>query len=764
MIGSTLNQRSIVGSHKAIDIIANEDLLATGKMSLPEALNELVPAFNYNYSTLGLEQDLIRPSTLRGMGTDQMLLLVNGKPFHTQSVITTSPTSFNPGFSGYDLTAIPLQSIDYVEVIRDGASAQFGSGAIAGVINVVLKSYEPSNAYAVAAVTDKGDGEASLISANLLLVNSNTHEIQLFLELQNNNGFNRSAKIGTEDGLSSLKQLNQTGQVPFDMSKLWFNHNSRFDNGSNFYSFGGYSETNGSAFAVYHSENNEKNWQELYPNGFQPKLDLKVSDSHLTLGYLFNWSEYETDLSLSLSSNKTDRNASNTLNNSYGPTSPTSGDIGNLELKKLTLSGNIQGSLPSTVSTYSTNFNLGMTLTREWFGQTSGTEVSYELKSYCREDYKNDGEEPDVGFGLCSMLTPGFVSFPGFSEDNSVSKKTESGELFVLFNQPISEQLEIDLGFRYTNYFNFDHAWVYDLSTLYRIDQNISLRGAVSTGFRMPSMQQRYFSETNSYTSDGFTLSQHEMISSDSELHTALGLDLKAEKSEQVSMGVIYTGELWSSTFDFFYNQVKDRITLSNPITYNYYLSEPFDDTRNSVRVFTNSVYSKTYGIDWINYWLFNTDNYGQVKIDLSYHYHKNKVMDISSANTAIPDELLFSDLNTIDLESSQPQQNAVVSIGMIFAESQLTLRSNYIGSYDVIYPNSETYHWGEKILTSASYSIEVTDDIVLSMGINNLFNSSKDKLSNDAIYNQQYGFQYGLQSATSHAGRNYFLTFDYSL
>ena len=317
VLGSRLSSKTALDTAVPVGLISAKDLQTAGPLELGKLLQTLDPSFNFSSTFISDGTDIIRPATLRGLGPDQLLVLVNGKRRHQQALVNVQQT-VGRGSAGTDMNAIPLSAIHHIEVLRDGAAAQYGSDAIAGVINIVLKSQtNETQTSATVGTTSKGDGDLISGSANTgFALGSDGGFLNLTVEGRRRGETNRA-------GLDTLRvdPPRVTQRIGDSLAKdayLWWNAAVPLDKSSEFYAFGGVSKRTGDSAGFFRSAGDGRTVPAVYPNGFLPNILTTVQDRSLALGYKRDLAnDWKLDLSLNYGHSELGFHERNSINVSY---------------------------------------------------------------------------------------------------------------------------------------------------------------------------------------------------------------------------------------------------------------------------------------------------------------------------------------------------------------------------------------------------------------------------------------------------------------
>jgi len=604
--GTRLKDRTVLDSPVPVDVLSSDDLRSTGALAgeLGQALQSLAPSFNFPRQSNSGGADHVRAAQLRGMSPDQVLVLVNGKRRHTSSVVNLE-AKIGKGTTPVDFNSIPLNAIGRIEVLRDGAGAQYGSDAIAGVINVILDdaasgseavltfgqnvtSFQPTG-------QSLSDGETWVAQVKQGFAIGDGGYLSLGAEYRDRASTNRSgfdtlifqadptpANLATEGQRNYRPGDAQTKDVDF-----WFNSRRPLPSGAEVYAFGTYAHRKSVGAAFFRYPDSSQNLTGIYPAGYRPESLGTNQDLGLTGGAAGALGEWSWDTSLTFGRNKFEYGLRNSLNASLGPTSPTRFRIGTYEIDQLTL--NVDAARPLEVAALERPLNLavGAELRREEFGTRAGDAASYAA-------------------GPFTDFDPGAQAGPGLTPADEANTHRTVGSAYVDLSASITDDFFVDLAGRFEDHSDFGSAVAGKLSAWLHLAPGFALRGAVSNSFRAPSLSQVAFRSTSTSFGEGGVLAQVLTLPVSDPLARALGAaDLDAEKSVNVSFGLTYAplDEL-NFAVDVFRIKVKDRITISERISggdLTSFIEDAFGVTGvDGINFFTNAVDTSTKGVDFV--------------------------------------------------------------------------------------------------------------------------------------------------------------------
>ncbi|MEM9686053.1 MAG: TonB-dependent receptor [Bacteroidota bacterium] len=565
LVGSRNPNRSRTNTPVAVDVVGIQEVKnALPQTTLNDLLNYLVPSFNNNRQSASDGTEHIDPASLRGLGPDQVLVLINGKRRHTTSLVNNQST-FGNGSVGTDLSAIPTSAIERIEVLRDGASAQYGSDAIAGVINLVLKKRTGLEVSTTYGRTSRNDGETININLNYgkkignlggfmnmsLEYNnrqktnrSQNHNLVIFdqsdfgnffaYDFSNDNARAIDDQLIADNGLTRDDFNFQVGDAAIRNAQGFLNLEIPTTSNAAFYASGGLNIRNGEGFGFRRLPSEIGNVvPELHPFGFQPSLRSRINDISFSAGYRFSLGNWNVDLSNTLGENSFRYTVTNSNNFALGVLSPTRFDAGGHRFFQNVVNLDIQHYYADIMN--GLNIALGSEFRQEQYHIDAGESASY--------------------------IDGGAQSFPGFSPVNVVDETRTSIAFYADLEADVSDELLIGLAGRYEDYSDFGSTINGKLSLRYEPSDIYALRGAISTGFRAPSLHQQFFNNIATDIVDGELLNSG-TFRNDSEVARQLGIpELKEETSLNFSAGVILKpSNEWLITIDGYKIDIKDRI------------------------------------------------------------------------------------------------------------------------------------------------------------------------------------------------------------
>ncbi|MEY2881271.1 MAG: hypothetical protein RLZZ15_3651 [Verrucomicrobiota bacterium] len=626
--GTRFNNRTFTESPVPIDIITRSDLTAGGYTETAQIIQSLVPSFNFPRPSLTDGTDHIRPATLRGLAPDQALVLINGKRRHTSALVNLNG-SIGRGSVSTDFNVIPTSAVGQIEVLRDGASAQYGSDAIAGVINVILrKDSKGWDSNFTWGATQRGDGRDLKADVSTGLPLGEKGALFVTAWARNHSPTNRiqpdtrqqyfgttalgvattiSGNYGSGTGLSApngnlnaakesaVNRLNHRfGDPRSKEDGLWFNAETPLGGGGvTGYLFGGASLKHAEGAGFFRRPGDDRTIRAIWPDGFLPVIQSKVIDRSLAGGLKGKASGWGWDLSTNYGQNSLNYTTAQSINDTLGAASKTSFDAGQLRFTQSTTNLDITNQVDVGLKS-PLKVALGAELRWEQYKVSAGEPDSY------RDAGGRILDGPNAG--TVGGSTPGAQVFGGFKPSDSGSHARTAKAAYLDLETNLTEQWLVSVAGRAEDYSDFGSNVTGKLATRFAIVKAFALRGSVSSGFRAPHLAQEWFSSTATNFIGGvpFEVSTFPVTNP---IGQALGAGkLKAEKSSNYSAGLTWSpAPAFTASVDFYGIKITDRIVLSSNYTgaavTNFLVSRGLPAVGGG-RYFTNAVDTKTEGID----------------------------------------------------------------------------------------------------------------------------------------------------------------------
>lgn len=710
-VGSRSPERSRTDTPVPVDVVPVDEIAdESGQLDLGQLLQFVAPSFNSNRQSGSDGSDHIDAATLRGLGPDQVLVLINGKRRHSSSLVYLFGTR-GRGNVGTDLNSIPVSAIERIEILRDGASAQYGSDAIAGVINIVLRKDAGLNVLLSTGAYTAGDGQNEQVAVNYGVPIGTRGALSLTAEMLNRDRTNRATP----------GEPRQIGDSATENLLFFYNLDAPVGAHGSFYGHGGYNSRDGIAGAWYRDgvgsdDIPSRNSAQMYPNGFVPDIGSDIRDFSAAFGYrtiLGNWS---ADVSTNYGSNRMRYEISKTLNASYATMhnglSPTNFDAGGFEFAQHTT--NVDFSRYFRDRLRGVSVAAGLEHRRESYEIFAGEEGSYA-----------DFDGPGGG-------NAGSQGFPGFQPVDEVDASRHSNAAYVDLEFKTTPKLLLTGALRFEDYSDFGNTITGKTSFAFAATPALNLRGSASTGFRAPSLHQRYFSSTFTDFIAG-EAADVKLARNDSELARLVGIpSLKEEESLNFSLGLTWAARQNTSvTADVYQIDIDDRIVLTSGFTADDAEIGHIIAEQNLVeaRFFTNAIDTRTRGLDLSVANTHALSGAAQLVTAVALNFNES---DVKRVNTAPglegKEDIFFNTRERLFVEGSAPKTKGMVSADYRRAQWNGGVRVNYFGELDagtwthLDDPTAPPQHYEARFSTDVHFGVDLPRNLGLTIGGTNIF------------------------------------------
>jgi iron complex outermembrane receptor protein len=794
VIGSRNSSRTNTQTPVPVDVIQVAKLTKeVGQTDLSQLLTYSAPSFQSARQTVADGTDHIDPAQLRGLGSDQVLVLINGKRRHQSALVNVNGT-VNRGQVGTDLNAIPVSAIERVEVLRDGASAQYGSDAIAGVINIVLKD----NTNSLSGSISYGENITSYDKNYALnkLGNINTNKASLsdgatfhaglnygiglnkkgFLNLTGEyslrNPTNRTGTytgqvypsvngVNRDDSILSARSLTRNdfdmriGNSKIESGSFVINSSYNLSDKWSLKLFAGFNQKKGEAAGFFRypfSINTTAGIYvpktlALYPDGFLPLIKTDIKDYSFSVGLDGKLGKWTASISNTFGLNNFDFQVHHSINYTQFEVTAapqTNFDAGGLKVLQNTINADLARNFRVLQGL---NVAYGAEFRMDQYSQHAGEEASYK-------NYNNNS-----GAASGAQVFAGFV--PAYANKNS----RNSVGVYVDLGQDFTKQWLLESALRFENYSDFGSTLNYKVASLYKLSSKFIIRAASSSGFRAPSLQQKFYAKTNTLfisTSTGLVATESGTFTNDSKPAQILGIPaLKEETSQNYSLG--FTASLFRGleiSVDGYFIKIKNRIVLTNNFSGG---SDPVltqllkDNGATTANFFTNALDTKAKGLETVISYHTSFANTDKLRLSLAASFIKNEVKKGPDGKPIIKaSEILLNSgqignyFNREDqsrVEVANPASKGNFTVNYNHKSLGLMIRLTYFGKVTYLDPTinpdnpqnfpvnaftnqKETLDqtFSGKTVTDLSLSYNLNKNFIFTVGSNNLFDLYQDK------------------------------------
>ncbi len=777
VIGSRARHTAAEELAVPVDVFPAEELQQQGSSETSVILQAVAPSINFPRQSVVDAGDIVRPFTLRGLSPDHTLVLLNGWRRHQTAVVNSFNYGMGAGSSGVDLNALPSGALDRIEVLRDGAAAQYGSDAIAGVVNLVLKdgTFSPFlNGDAGRYTSDDYPDDGTTVTVNGGWgIPVGRGSLGLFGEFRDRQPTNRAWADPFEDaGTGALDSINDKGQVvqkrnPVPQPNHHWGDGLEKDvlgfanfrmplneaGSSEIYSFGGYSHRDGTGNGYRRTAGNNRNWREIYPLGFLPEINGKPTDYSVAGGLRGLLSGWSYDLGAQFGHNSFDYNIRNTLNASLGPcldlpcapgpdlTLGTSDDPGipnqlsffagrvlRQELvTALNVARPVEIGLPAPV-----NLAFGAAFRRERYAIRAG-----ELASYLN-GFHLDQDSADVAPAGSSV-------FPGFTPSDASDRHRTNFGIYVDAETDLTPQVLADVAGRFETYSDFGERLTGKVAVRYQPSPRVTFRAAASTGFRAPGLSQIAFGKVTTNVIAGQFIDVG-VFPVDHPAALALGSrPLEEETAFNFSGGVAVTPvNNLTFTADYFHIQINNQIILGatfDDLATLGILSAAGFGTVQGVQYFTNGLDTRAQGVDVAGNLRVPTGPSGTLDLTASFNVTRNKIRNVDPLPQVLIDAGstepgLLDSVTAIGIEDERPDWRGTLQANLTASRFSALGRLSYFGGFSSAQPGfcdlcRENYGGKGLVDAEVGYAFDL---IKLAVGVRNLFDTYPDQPSSPVV------------------------------
>ena len=786
--GTRRSDRTVADSPVPIDVIGGETLSNSGYTETNKVLNQLVPSFNFPQPSITDGTDALRPATLRGLAPDQTLVLVNGKRRHTSALLNLNG-SVGRGSAAVDLNTIPPIAIDRIEVLRDGASSQYGSDAIAGVINVQLRRAEGGRAQAtygkyvttidgvleqsgpvlgangqpvldanagaggVYQLNSTGeertrrDGDTLTLAANIGLPVGAGGYVNLTAQYQDRDATNRSAAdprqqfpnvgTGVDPREFTFDRYNHRyGDAATSDFNFFLNAGYELSPAAELYTFASYGIRDGESAGFYRRANDARNrdfsastttFVPFYPEGFLPLITSRIEDIAAAGGVRGELGDgWNYDLSLVYGTNRFNFGVENSFNVSFGQPSQRRFDAGSLKFGQTTVNFDIQRT-----------FDVGI---------GDGLSVAFGAE-YRDENFKieaGDFQSYAGGPFIANGAPAGAQVFPGFRPANEVDASRNSKAAYLELESDFFEMLTVQVAGRYEDFSDFGDTFNAKVAGRLEPVDGLALRGSYSTGFKAPSLHQQFYATTSTNNVNGVLL-EILTVPVDDPIAVQLGSrPLEPEDSTNWSVGATFSMiPGLNITADYYNIDIDNRIVvteiLQGAAVVALLQSAGFNNVT-SARFFVNGLDTRTKGYEIVGTYRLPDFGLGRVSLTAGFSQNETEITERAVLPT-LPGLTLFGRQESLRLTEGQPRTKINLGLDVDYEPVGLTVRANRYG--EVLIPGVDAARdqvLSEQWVADVELRARVADAVELAVGANNVFDSYPDRVRFGLDGGQNYG------------------------
>jgi iron complex outermembrane receptor protein len=748
VVGTRTAGRNLDESLAPVDLVTPEALRQSAAIpgEVGAAIQSLVPSFNLPRQSNSNFADVVRPAQLRNLSPDQVLVLVNGKRRHTTATLTTE-SKLGKGTSPVDFNSIPVGAIKRIEVLRDGAGAQYGSDAIAGVINVVLKDAEEGGEASASWGQNRTDFEPTGRSVNdgdTLFASINSGFplgggfLNLTAEYRDRDPTLRSGpdqipffEEQTPPNLALLgTQTHKAGDGQMEDISFMYNASVPISDVLEVYSFGSYSDRNGEGANFFRYPDSFANVPSIFPDGYIPVLEADNVDLSVAAGLRGTLaSGWDWDLSAVYGSNDFDHDVTNSLNVSLGEASPTSFNVGEYKYAQTTLRFDMTRA-----------FDLG--------GLSNPLNVAWGVE-YRNEAYETEPGDPESYEAGPVIGAPiGTQAGSGLKPEETVDVDRDAVGVYVDVETDLTDRFRAGVAARFEDYSDFGNSVDGKISGRYELTDALAARGTVGTGFRAPSLTQAFFRGSTTSFGEGGQLENVLNLPTDDPIAVLLGAqDLDAEESVSYNLGFVFTPDNgFRFTVDFYRVDIDDRITLSERIG-GPEVTDFIDDQLGipgvlGVRFFTNAIDTQTEGFDIVADYAFDVGP-GSLTLSAAYNNSDTEVTHVDPNPPELDalgvDNVLFGVEERNTIETASPDDKIILSAHWqtdrwsVLARGTRWGEATRVFNFGGGFEPEQTYgaEWGIDL----DVEFAVTERLSLAVGGNNVLDEYPDLSSADINY-----------------------------
>jgi len=723
--GTRAQGRSRLDTASPVDVLSGTALRNQGTTELGAALATVAPSIDFPRPSAVDGTDAVRPATLRGLSPDQTLVLVNGVRANASALLNING-SVGRGSAAVDLNTIPTAALDRLEVLRDGASAQYGSDAIAGVINVRLREARSgggaSLTYGVYDTDiDTARGKRHTTGEHALTASAwqgigfgNDGYLTLTAEYLKREPTNRA---DYDPRVTPSRLTGRFGDPEVEQYTGFLNAGTGLGNDWKLYGWLGYQDRDSRSAAFPRLASAATAVSAIYPNGFLPIINTKSTNVNSAVGLKGDVAGWNVDLNVAYGRNRIAYYTRNSANYAYGNASPTSFYDGALVYDQWVAGLDVTRSLDIFQAL---NVAFGVEGRREGFKIIPGERASYDYPAT----------------GTVAGQAPGAQGFGGFSPLNAVERGRKNVSGYIDLEAQLSDALLVGMAGRAEHYTDFGDTANGKLSLRYDVEPWLALRGTASTGFRAPSLQQQYFTSVASVVQNGVPILTGTFPST-SPVATALGgRPLEPEKSTNLSVGTVLRTGGFDFTLDAYQIRLRNQLALSENIQASFSaqvanILAPYSVSAG--RFFINGLRSRVRGIDAVAHYRLAVGNAGKFDFTVAGNINQTRVDRRSiptSTATVSPAPTLFARSRILTIEEGTPGEKVSGTIDWTLGDLGLVARASYYGNVNqpgTAANGSADINTGKHTITDLEFRYQPTKGAQFGLGVNNVFDVYPD-------------------------------------
>jgi iron complex outermembrane receptor protein len=741
IVGSRSYKRSATTTPVAVDIIDVQEIAAkNGNAELNKILQYLAPSFNAQKQSGSDGAEHIDPASLRGLGPDQTLVLINGKRRHQSSLVNIFGTR-GRGNSGTDFNAIPASAIERIEILRDGAAAQYGSDAIAGVINIVLRSETNKLTGSVTvgghnpiAPDEFGlyDSETPNTSGNFLDLDQDGTQTRsddpsldgITYKVGANYGFDIGTKGGyanfTTEFVDKAKTLRPGATFRRGMGEAEISGFAGFMNAAipisdntEFYLFGGRNYRDTDAFAFTRNAGDSRAVPSIYPQGFTPRITSIITDNSISGGIRKSMKDgWNVDFNNTVGTNDFHYTIKGTNNATLGDRSPTEFDAGGHTLTQNTTSLDFSKYFDKGDGK-GTNIAFGLEYRTDNFSIYAGEEGSYAAYDVAGVPISSP-DQISTGFAAGSQ------GFPGYSPSNEVDRSRSNIALYGDAEFDLSSEFLLSAALRFENYSDFGSTLNWKLASRYLASENLTVRAALSTGFRAPSLTQIYYNLRFTGFQDG-VLTETLLSANNSPVTKGFGIQpLKEEESLNASVGFAYSNGPFTATIDGYYIDISDRVVISG-----FFDATFLNLGVEGAQFFANAADTRSTGLDIVLSYRASLDNGNTLTATLAGNLNDLEVTDVKGTSQITDLETFFGGRERSLLEDAAPASKFALNLNYSMDKLNIGLAATQFGKVSYFsFDNTTPVEYDAKAVFDLTATAKLSGNTDFTLGLNNIFNT----------------------------------------